>query len=249
MTFKKTFIALLLLFFIIQLNCYSQISSCYECNRRLISSKDIKGKSLEELNLLRNEIYARKGYSFDREQYSRYFEQQDWYKPLSSNDLVVLSEIEKKNIEFLKQEGAEIGRRRNLALQDLNLLKKSLNNNDKQIAKKLLLAASISERFDGILDDLKFTLNQLDLENIHWNKHYGLYKIKIDNGYSISVYSIKVYLDKIEISGSDVVAHSENFGNFDDGYSDYMSEGESMTTYIFDITNTGIKYNDILIAG
>lgn len=47
------------------LNTYSQITNCAACDERLLTAKDLDGKSMEEIALLRNEIFAHKGYVFD----------------------------------------------------------------------------------------------------------------------------------------------------------------------------------------
>lgn len=58
-----------------------------------------------ELRLLRNEIFARKGYKFASKDLSDYFSQFNWYKPeVTQIDSIniLLSEIDIKNVEFIK---------------------------------------------------------------------------------------------------------------------------------------------------
>ena len=59
--------------------------------------------STDELNVIRNSIYARKGYVFKDERLRRIFESQDWYngKYRNMND-IKLTEQEKKLIEEIK---------------------------------------------------------------------------------------------------------------------------------------------------
>lgn len=227
----------------------AQIESCANCGNRLLNSRDLKDKTKEELSLLRNEIYARKGYRFATDQYSRYFENQDWYKPLASNDEVVLSDIEKQNVDFLKQEEQKLQQQRDFALRDLKELKQALNDGDAKIIAKYLPVDSREEWQEEMPNYLKSILDRIDLDDIHWNKNCGLYKVSIDNGYYINIYSIRIDKDKIEILGTDTASHSENFGDFDDGYSDYMSEGETSIIFTFDITDKGIAYKNVMIAG
>lgn len=59
--------------------------------------------STDELNVIRNSIYARKGYIFKDERLRRIFESQDWYngKYRNMND-IKLTEQEKKLIEEIE---------------------------------------------------------------------------------------------------------------------------------------------------
>ncbi len=64
-------------------------------------NQDLNNKSLEELKLIRNEIYARKGYVFKNQKLQDYFSAKEWYKP-NTNAKITLTEIEKKNVELIK---------------------------------------------------------------------------------------------------------------------------------------------------
>lgn len=52
----------------------------------------------EELGLIRNEIYARHGYSFKKKEYRYHFESKDWYFPISTDVRDQLTDIEVANI-------------------------------------------------------------------------------------------------------------------------------------------------------
>ena len=68
---------------------------------RLVAEEMLKGLSLHELRLLRNEIYARRGRQFRTEWLSQYFWSQPWYEAREDNKEPALSETEKKNIETI----------------------------------------------------------------------------------------------------------------------------------------------------
>ena len=68
---------------------------------RLVAEEMLKGLSLHELRLLRNEIYARRGRQFRTEWLSQYFWSQPWYEAREDNAEPALSETEKKNIETI----------------------------------------------------------------------------------------------------------------------------------------------------
>lgn len=57
----------------------------------------LRGLSLNELRLMRNEIYARRGRRFSAPWLQRYFEAQDWYQASETGRQQELTEIEKRN--------------------------------------------------------------------------------------------------------------------------------------------------------
>ena len=235
---------LIILIFLTSQNIFSQtISDCSTCNRAVLTEKQLSGKSLEELALLRNEILARKGYVFSTPKYSQYFENQSWYKPAQSNAEIKLSEIENKNIEIIKELEAREKTKRDRALTDLKELKSALNSNNETVINKYLSKLSRgAENYNALISELKEAFSKIDLNNIHWNKNSGLYKVTIDDGYSISKYEILFDYDTVKIQYG-MYAHSEIFGNFDDGYSDYMSENEHQTWYVFKMSINGIIFD------
>ena len=70
---------------------------------RKLVPEDLAGLSDEELKLMRNEIYARHGYTFKSSDVRSYFMSQPWYKPRlnSSNAVKELSDVERYNIDFI----------------------------------------------------------------------------------------------------------------------------------------------------
>lgn len=80
-----------------------------ESNTRYLTDADIQGLSIQELNYAKNEIYARHGRKFDSPELQNYFNSKSWYSGKYSPadfdanySASVLSDIEKKNAEFLK---------------------------------------------------------------------------------------------------------------------------------------------------
>ena len=69
--------------------------------RRLVTEEMLRGLSLHELRLLRNEVYARRGRQFRTEWLAQYFWSQPWYEGREDNSEPELSETEKKNIETI----------------------------------------------------------------------------------------------------------------------------------------------------
>lgn len=76
---------------------------------REMTYADVEGKSAEELRLMRNYIFARRGYIFESEDLKEYFEQFSWYVPLYYDVTPRLSDIEKYNINFIKEYETDFG--------------------------------------------------------------------------------------------------------------------------------------------
>jgi len=63
----------------------------------------LKGLTLSELRLIRNEFFARNGYRFVVRGIAPHFEWREWYTPLEDQSKVVLNETEKKNVELIER--------------------------------------------------------------------------------------------------------------------------------------------------
>ncbi len=74
-----------------------------EASNRYVTHRDLAGKSLGELRIMRNEIFARHGYKFKTEEMSKYFTKQKWYEPKYDDVTSRLTEIEIANIKMIKQ--------------------------------------------------------------------------------------------------------------------------------------------------
>ncbi len=83
------------------LSCKGQNEAKVVSSFEFLSDEVLKTKSEEELRLLRNEIFARKGYVFKSKDLNTHFKTKSWYKP-NSNIKVTLSDEEKKYIDKVK---------------------------------------------------------------------------------------------------------------------------------------------------
>lgn len=115
-------ISFLLLLFGLLFNCHSQtgndrlpeISSMVVAGIDLtekIEASNLKNLQPATLRLLRNEIFARKGYKFKSTDLDRYFKQFDWYQPQFDEISIEghLTEIDKYNINFIKNVEKDFG--------------------------------------------------------------------------------------------------------------------------------------------
>lgn len=73
----------------------------FESDRYEIDESVLYGKTQHEVALIRNEIYARHGYIFSNPVYIEYFSQKSWYNPNPDFNENHLSELEKRNKDFI----------------------------------------------------------------------------------------------------------------------------------------------------
>ncbi|WP_435524420.1 YARHG domain-containing protein [Chryseobacterium indoltheticum] len=55
------------------------------------------------MEIIKNAVFARHGYSFKKQTYRNFFEQTDWYIPVSNNVDSELSPMEKDNVALLNR--------------------------------------------------------------------------------------------------------------------------------------------------
>ena len=74
-----------------------------QSSQRLLKTADVENQSKEELEYMRNEIFARHGYCFAKKDLRQMFENEDWYVPNTVDIRGFLTDIEKKNIALIKR--------------------------------------------------------------------------------------------------------------------------------------------------
>src|SRR5215467_6092059 len=84
---------------------------------REIAPSDLDGRTLRELSLMRNTIYARAGNKFRRKWLNDYFSAQSWYHPLEKMDTTKLSRVDLRNAEVIANYDASLSRKDLLALR------------------------------------------------------------------------------------------------------------------------------------
>lgn len=74
-----------------------------EASQRLLKAADVENMMKEDLEFMRNEIFARHGYCFNKKNLRQQFEMQDWYVPNTVDIKGFLTDVEKKNISLIKR--------------------------------------------------------------------------------------------------------------------------------------------------
>ncbi len=74
-----------------------------QASTRPLKTADVENLRPEELRIMRNEIYARHGYTFRLKDMRDYFDTQDWYMPISFNVSTQLTPVEQRNEALIKK--------------------------------------------------------------------------------------------------------------------------------------------------
>src|SRR5690349_19454793 len=72
-------------------------------SQRVVADADIEGKTLAELKIMRNEVFARHGHTFKGEDLKTHFAAQPWYKATTTDASPLLTTLEKQNVDFIKR--------------------------------------------------------------------------------------------------------------------------------------------------
>lgn len=82
---------------------YSGVQGDYpEASKQLLTANDLRYTSKEVLIIMRNEIFARHGYIFKRDDLYNHFAKKPWYNPQHEDVSHLLTHIEKENIRLIK---------------------------------------------------------------------------------------------------------------------------------------------------
>ena len=74
-----------------------------EASKRSLSDDELLSYSKDQLEMMRNEIFARHGYCFKKKNLRLQFEDKDWYIPSNTDVKDALTAVERKNISQIKK--------------------------------------------------------------------------------------------------------------------------------------------------
>lgn len=238
----KYYIFVLLMFPMIFL---AQIpKNCSDCSTIIIESSDLENLDMYNLRILKNEIYARKGYAFSNKEFKDYFSKLSWYKPLNSNKLVKLSDIETKNVEMIGQRISEISQfisveenSKYKTLSDEKIEEIFNENRKQQLGIKfniwkvydykdktgnyyLVLTENKSDENEGARDNLSIKAFNFKVENKIWKKTFETNDFKENHETGIWFWTRYVYVEDFDNDGivEPILFYGTNASNgYDDG--------------------------------
>lgn len=72
-------------------------------SKQKLTEKDLKNLRKLDIEIIKNTVFARHGYSFKKKTFRSFFETTDWYVPVSNNVDNDLSPMEKENVALLNR--------------------------------------------------------------------------------------------------------------------------------------------------
>jgi hypothetical protein len=84
-------------------NYLQDVGQYPQASKRLLKEEDVENMMKPELEMMRNEIFARHGFCFKKKSLREEFENKDWYVPNTIDIKNELTDIEKKNITLIKR--------------------------------------------------------------------------------------------------------------------------------------------------
>ncbi|MDN3657923.1 YARHG domain-containing protein [Ferruginibacter paludis] len=81
----------------------TEVGSYPQGSQRLLKEEDVNNFNTEELEQMRNEIFARHGYCFKKKYLRQLFENKEWYIPITTEVKNMLTDVERKNITLIKR--------------------------------------------------------------------------------------------------------------------------------------------------
>ncbi|WP_299444147.1 YARHG domain-containing protein [uncultured Aquimarina sp.] len=241
-----------ILFFLLLLaiNVQAQLEDCSACDTISYTSKDISKNSLYDLQLLRNEIFARHQYIFKDERLLEYFQEYLWYQPDYNNPAEVhLNSIENSNITLFKKAEGSIKKKRQRLFSELSELKRVLKQKD-TITISLFMnnALEKQENLDGVINELNTIFSKIELRDVNWYRDTAIYSVSIDNGFLIRKTELRIDGDDVRLSTGDLT-HSEIMKEPFKYGSNYYSESEYSSIWIFKFDGQQLRLVEHIVAG
>ncbi len=81
----------------------SDVITKINASTQKLTENDLKNLKKLELEIIRNTIFARHGYTFKKKSYRQFFDPVDWYVPISNDVSNELTLLEKENIKLLNR--------------------------------------------------------------------------------------------------------------------------------------------------
>ena len=233
-----------------------KLENCSKCSSVKYSESDIISNELFELQLLRNEIFARHNYSFKNQRLEEYFTNYNWYEPNYKDPIkeIKLNLTEQHNINIFKTREETIKKNRTLLISELEKLKTAIKENDVSFINTFLngVVKNDDKSFSSsLLNAIETVLNSIDISNINWHKGQAKFEILTDNGFSISSQGIYIKGNSVTIMVTDPMKHSDLMKNNDafEYPSDYYSESENTSGAELEFKNGKLILISIIFAG
>ncbi len=227
-----------------------RLEDCSDCNSNTYKETDILDNELFEIELLRNEIFARHNYIFKNERLNDYFSKFPWQKavedePFSNSDL---NFNENENIKLFKKVEAKIKQERQVLIKELMGLQSAILSNDTAKVNAVIPEINSSSSSFKIL---KSAFQAISVEEINWFKGMAQFTLTKDNGVYKTRTAILIDKNIITIYITDPMAHSDLMTSEEafEYPSVYFSEDEYMEGVELIFKEGKLSFKGVIAAG
>lgn len=217
------------------------LKDCSSCATQLIKPAQIADRSIDDIRYLTNDLFARRGYVFQSSEIDAYYANKTWYKPVNANYTIEYNAVEKQNIKLFQDRTKELTAQRKQLTEALKGFKALLDAGDKEA-----LARQYQYRVESNSDFIKNVTDEIFMDDIHWTRHKGLYRVEKDNGDIVKTYSLAIDGNRVvfEFSlkgGSAIDREGALYPR------EYMTEASYV--YIFEYVQGKLVFQKLVVAG
>jgi|GEM_PF-6694099 len=233
---------------VIILNQYNRLT-CARCDEVVLLYDELLPYKKYELEIMRNEIFARHGYNFENDRLNEFFYD---YRDQPETPL---NDVEEKNSTLMKQRENEIDGERKELLASLQAIKKKYNQTGKIKIKDpesgLHEIAYDESQIGYMLETIGDILARIDFDDVHWYKDSGYHRLAIDNGSVIDNFELHIRGNQIELSqwigeSSEIIPYDDVFKYPSNFYSEFDEYSE---VFFFEFDGEEISFIDWFAAG
>ncbi|MDR6969537.1 hypothetical protein J2X31_003570 [Flavobacterium arsenatis] len=221
------------------------LKDCSTCSTQIIKENQIKDLSIDEIRFLTNDLFARRGYKFANSEIDGYYSEKSWYKSISDNSKIIYNSIEKQNIKLFQDKTTVLKSDREKLITELKNFKSAILSNSRTIlTDKFNFSSNNYENNKDILKYISESLQKINIDDINWTKHKGIYRVTVDNGDFVMVYEISIDKNKVAIRYA-------NQGGSEFGESLYPTDmiNEFVYFWNFEWKNNQLKFVELIVAG
>ncbi|NQY05426.1 MAG: YARHG domain-containing protein [Flavobacteriaceae bacterium] len=227
----------------------AQLQDCSQCHIQNYSESDLEKNTLGEIQLLRNEIFARHGYIFKKQRLNEFFAEKNWYQPKEKSITnISLNEIESHNMTIFRSIEDKIKSYRENVIVALKEFQRAVTNHDEESLAVYLNDVVNEGETAANVEMMDRLFDHINLDHVHWHHDVGYYKATIDNGFKVQVYTLRITNEKTLISYNNQ-SHSEIMEKPFTYPSDYYSEQEHFIQWELKFENGVVFLTNVMQAG
>lgn len=188
---KRAYFLYLITFFSIFSTKAQKLNDCSRCLTEIITLEEIQAFSIDEVQFLLNDLYARKGFTFENFDLQAYFVGESWYQPTNNQD-IIFNDIETQNIELFKSYIKTQELHRNDLLLNIRIFKELVQNKDIEKLQRMFRFPYTKFVENDKIKLLEAILEYIPFEKANFYKNNGYYRFSTDTGRTKTDYIFRI---------------------------------------------------------